>query len=459
MRRGASDAFWASAVQWARLGVGGVVFLIAARQLPLADIGAFGIASAPLRVLQVIHKGGIEDAATITPPDEVEMQAALQGLSLIAGLAATLVALTLAPLLAMIDAGTGVAAMALALAPVSLAHGAGAVADGILRRSGRFRALALRTLAGQLVAAALAVVALSVGAGIWSLVIFALAQSAIAAALAVAMAGWPGITASRQIRKAALAQVLPLVGRVLAGAAVQPALQIAIGASAGLVAAGVWQIATRILALLEALTLVPLRLVALPRLAAGGRAELPTLMTTAALAATWVMGGTALAAPTILMALLGPHDPAVTTALRLLCAGAVAGSAVAVLNQALIGSGHGRAALRVALISAATALAAGAIALSLSSSRPAESLALSQVVAGLVPLALLQRETAFGPDQLLRALRPWAGLAAIAPAVWFSAHLAAPLPAVVSLVAQVLAGTAALAIVLPLLAPNQRLWR
>jgi O-antigen/teichoic acid export membrane protein len=459
MRRGASDAFWASAVQWARLGVGGVVFLIAARHLPLADVGAFGIASAPLRVLQVIHKGGIEDAAVVTPPEDAEMRAALQRLSLVSGLAAALVAIALAPFIALATPGTAVAAMTMALAPVSLAHGTGAVADGILRRAGRFRALASRTLAGQLVAAAVAMAALSAGAGVWSLVIFALAQSAIAAALAVAMAGWPGINASRPSRRAALAQVLPLAGRVLAGAAVQPVLQIAIGAGAGLAAAGVWQIATRILALLEALTLVPLRLVALPRLAAGGQAELPALLSAAALAATWVMGGTALAAATMMDVLLGPHDPALTTVLRLLCAGAVTGSAVAVLNQALIASGRGRAALRVALISAAAALGAGTMALTLSPARPAEALALSQLLAGLVPLVLLLRETAFRPRHLLQALRPWAGLAAMLPAVWIAASLAAPLPAVVSLVAQALAGTAALALLLPRLAPTLRLRR
>ncbi len=117
--------------------------------------------------------------------------------------------------------------------------------------------------------------------------LFTLSQAVIAAAVALAMTGWPPGPAGPL--RPAVARTTPLAGRVIAGALVQPLLQIAIGATAGLAAAGVWQIATRVLALLEAVTLVPLRFVALPRLASD-KSDLESLLSAAALAATWGHG-------------------------------------------------------------------------------------------------------------------------------------------------------------------------
>lgn len=433
------EAFWASAVQWARVGVGGVVFLVAARSLPVEAIGAFGIAAAPLRLLQVIHKGGVEDAAVVTDPADTAGLAALQRVSVIAGLGAAGLALATAPLVGL--AGEGVTALALALGLVPMVHGAGAVADGQLRRAARFRALALRTLAGQAAAAGLAFWALWAGAGVWALVGFTLVQAVIATALAVGMAGW--VRGPAGDVRAAVARVWPLALRVLAGGLVQPVLQVAIGAVAGLAAAGVWQIAVRVVGLLEALTVVPLRFVALPRLARGGAGEVPGLIRAAGLAGVWVMGGTALAAPAMVEALLGPEGAPVVPVLQVLCAGAVAGGGVAVLNQALIGAGRGHAALRVAVIAAGAALVAGGVALAVWPGGVA--LALSQVAAGWLALALLLRGSGVG---LAAVLRPWGGIVAMAPAVWAAGWLAGGTGVWGVLAAQVVAGTAALAAVM-----------
>ena len=459
MRREASDAIWASAVQWARVGIGGAVFLIAARSLPLAEIGAFAMAAAPLRFLQVIHKGGIEDAAVVTAPEDRVSLAALQRLSLCAGLGSGLVALALAPALDRVAPGAGIGAVVAALAPASLAHGIGAVADGMLRRAGLFRALAMRTFAGQLVAAALALWALVAGLGLWALVLFTLAQAGIAAALSLAMAGWPGGPVQKGALRAAAARVTPLAARVLVGAVVQPLLQVAIGATAGLAAAGVWQVALRVVGLLEAVTVVPLRFVALPRLAAGSAADLRGLVTAASLAGVWVMGGTALAAPALMAALMGAPGAEVVPVLRILCAGAVAGGGIAVLYQALIGAGRGHEALRIALAAAVTAVAAGGAALAIAADdNAARLLALSQVAAGIVPLWLLLRADRAKAARLGVLLRPWAGLLVMLPAVWGAGFAAAGLPPAAIFAAQAVAGTAALAAVLPRLAPETG-WR
>jgi O-antigen/teichoic acid export membrane protein len=447
MKQGLSDTAWASAVQWSRVGIGGIVFLIAARTLPLADIGAFGAAAAPLRLLQVIHKGGIEDAAVTTPPDDAPALAALHRLSLVAAAAATFVTLALAPLLDRLTPGANVALLATALAATSLAHGVAAVPDGILRRTGRFRALALRTLLGQTVAAATGITALALGAGVWSLVIFTLAQATIAALVAIAMVGWP--TGPSSSLGPAIARAAPLAARVLAGALVQPLLQVAIGATAGLAAAGVWQIATRVLSLLEAVTLVPLRFVALPRLAAD-RADIHALLTAAALAATWIMGGTALAAPAMVHAVLGSDGTAVITPLRLLCLTAIAGAGTAMLNQSLIAADARAEVLRIAIYGATAALAFGLGALALAPpDRAATALASSQLVASTVPMALLLAATSF--SHLTPILRPWLAFLPMAVATATAGWFARDWPPTAIFTIQALAGTLAFAAALPLI--------
>lgn len=447
MKRGLSDTGWASAVQWARVGIGGIVFLIAARMLPLAEIGAFGAAAAPLRLLQVIHKGGIEDAAVITPPEDAPALAALHRVSILAGAAAALVTLALAPLLDSLTPGANVALLATALAATSLAHGFAAVPDGVLRRAGRFRALALRSLLGQTAAAALGLAALALGAGVWSLVLFTLAQAAIAAVVALAMAGWPPGPSGPLAP--AITRAAPLAARVLAGALVQPLLQIAIGATAGLAAAGVWQIATRVLSLLEAVTIVPLRFVALPRLATG-MANLDTLLTAAALAATWVMGGTALAAPALVLAVLGEDGTAVITPLRLLCLTAVAGAGTAMLNQSLVATDNRALVLNIAIAGAISALGLGLASLAVAPmGRAATVLAASQLAASTVPLALLLAATSI--RHLGTVLRPWLTLLPMAIATMAAAWLTRNWPPAAIFAVQALAGTAAFAATLLLI--------
>jgi O-antigen/teichoic acid export membrane protein len=171
------------------------------------------------------------------------------------------------------------------------------------------------------------------------------------------------------------------------------------------------------------------------------------------------MGGTALAAPALLAALLGPQGDPVVPVLRLLCAGAVAGCAIAVLNQSLIGTGRGPIAMRIAVIASISALVAGALALGLATTRAPEALALSQVLAGLLPLSLLLHATGAASDRLRLILRPWGGIAAMLPAVWAVQWIAPDLSPVASFAVQALLGTAALALALPLIAPGLRVAR
>jgi len=63
-----SPRFWSFALQWSRVGINAGLFLIAARFLTLAEIGAFATVFAPIRLTQGLHKAGIGESVIILGP-------------------------------------------------------------------------------------------------------------------------------------------------------------------------------------------------------------------------------------------------------------------------------------------------------------------------------------------------------------------------------------------------------
>ncbi len=356
-----SDGFWASVLQWSRLGMNALVFLVVARFLSLAEIGAFATAAAPLRFFQVIHKSGIEDSVVILPDRRVGLDA-LFWLSIGLGLTVIVISIAIGSGLSYLmpdDAGIG--PMLAVLSLTSLCHGIGAVPDGLLRRDGQFRTLALRTLSSQGIAALATIVALWAGAGAWALVIFTLINGALATAISVVIAGWQPSRRwpTKGTMSPALRSTVTLSGRVLIGAAVQPVLQIGVGAASGLAAAGIFQIALRVLALLDAVTLAPIRFVALPRfsrLTGDQAAQRTAILASLGLAgafSAYVYLGTFAAAPDMLAVLVGGTNAGPTVpVLQMLCLSGLGSAAAAVINQALIGGNLGAAAVRLSILQA-----------------------------------------------------------------------------------------------------------
>ncbi|WP_323764782.1 oligosaccharide flippase family protein [Marinovum sp.] len=342
---------WAIVLQWSRLGLSAAVFLVAARLLPLAEIGAFTTAFALPRLLQCLHKAGIcELRITSAAPDRPLFE-----LSLFAGLAAVLLCLAAVPLLPQESRPH-----LLALAALPVLNGLAAVSEGRLRRALRLRALALRTLAAQGLAAALALYGLTHGWGGWSLTGFALANAALNAALSLALAP------PRPRPRGALHPLIPgairLTLRPLLGTATFPAVQLLIGLALGLPAAGAFQIAVRLVDLLDALALAPLRYLALPRFKAlagstGFAAKLRQSL--------WQVAGlTALIYPLAwalaphLLPLIGAQKAEAALALLppLLFTGAMS-ALLMPLTQALIATGQSALPLRLAALTLALSLA------------------------------------------------------------------------------------------------------
>lgn len=415
---------WSVVLQWTRVGGGAVVLLGAARFLDLSEIGAFAAAHAPLRWLLGTHRAAIGDVAIVAKSgqhDQVFWLSAGLGLlmaaSLLAGAAAA-------------PAPVGVLLAALAALP--LAQGIAAPSEARLRAALRLRALALRSLGAQGLAVTAALLVLAQGGGAWSLVTFVLVNTCAASALAVVMApAWPRLRPDAAGIFVLSAPTIRLALRDLTGGATLPLLHVMVAASLGLTAAGALQIATRILSLVDALAVAPIRYVALPRFAAGTPTD-ETLAQTARIACLVYPGMLLVAGPALTVAVGADHAAAVTPLMP----------AMALLGLA--------SALSMPLVQALTA--ADAIGLTLKRSGILLFLSLALALPGLaVSVVWTTAALPLASGLVLAGFLPAAGRALRLPLSRLVAHFAGPLAAGLCLMAAAFAARAALGPVSPAL--------
>lgn len=380
-----SQTAWSTLLQWSRLGVNAALFLFVARFLTLAEIGAFATAFAPIRLLQVVHKSGLGDAYIVSN-NSIQARNAFFALSALLGLifSGTLV-------LAALMLPGPVGPLLAALSPIPLLNGLSAIPEATLRRELRLKALALRTLFAQVFAATLALLALKAGWGAACLVVFALTNCLANAVISIALARIrPTALPARAAIRAALPDTLRISTRDLAGNATLPLLQMAVGVMLGLPAAGAFQIAARMLGLLDALAISPIRYIALPRFSALvgapalSRAVQQSLHLTSQIAALVYLGALA-TGPDLLTLAVGPDHAAMTAPLLpAFCLLGLTGALAMPLNQSLTAIGLSRLTLYRALATLALTALLAAPALGQSAQATAAALPLA---AGLVLLA------------------------------------------------------------------------
>lgn len=306
---------WSAVLQYSRLGIGAVLFLIAARYLSLAQIGAFAAALAPVRLLAVIHRPGIADAAIAARMD-ISKQNQIFTLSFGLGLLIS-TGLYLAGRLSPDPIGR----MLQVLALLPLLYGLAAPSEAQLRGNLRIKALALRSLFAQVLAAGLALWLLHRGAGAWALVAFAVTNTALSTALALWLApAWPRSLPSWADLKRLSVPVSRIAGRELANGATLPLLQLLVTAVLGLAAGGAFQIAARLLALIDTLAVAPIRYIALPRFAqAASRTTLSNAVLRSlkftSLISCLIYPGAIISASELLVLTVGPAHAQVTSKL------------------------------------------------------------------------------------------------------------------------------------------------
>jgi O-antigen/teichoic acid export membrane protein len=340
-----SPRAWSFLLQWSRTGIGAAVFLIAARYLSLAEIGAFATAYAPFRMAQSVFKSGLSEAvcAVNHRPGRLE---ALLAMSVTSGLVLTGVALAAGFLLD--------APILLLLSCVPAFLGISAISEALLRHRLDLRTLALRTAFAQSLAAALCLWLVAEGVGARALAGFVIAQVAVSAVWSVIAARWwPTVRPALNVSIALVPLVTKLAARDLLSSGIIPLAQIAVGTALGMTAAGTFQIATRMMSLIDALSLSPLRFLALPDLRRSKNAPdaiLGHLRVSAALA-LWIWTGTVVAAPMLLEVFIGPLNAQQTAPVLVALAPAgVAAALVMPFAQGLIAATHVHIPLKRAFI-------------------------------------------------------------------------------------------------------------
>jgi O-antigen/teichoic acid export membrane protein len=350
-RTNISLGLWSIILQWSRFAIAAIVFICIANWLSLAEIGAFAMAAAPLRFLQVVHRTGITDAVIVAranPANGMQTDA----LFVISVCVACVLAIVLYLASGLVgyfsESALPVVPMMAWLTIVPLFNGLAAVPEGILRQSLRVRALALRTLAVQSVSAGLTFFAAFHGLGSWSLILFLIANAVLGAVTAIVIARWrPSCLPKPKYLLGPIRLVLVLSGQALVSNALQPLLQLSVGFWFGLADAGAFQIALRFLGLLDAIAVAPMRYLALPVLSGCTRTDgwfertVPRAVRLSALVSAPVYLGAACTAPLILAIFVGTnHAQSSAELFQFLCIMGLANATSMILLQASVAAGR-----------------------------------------------------------------------------------------------------------------------
>ena len=448
---------WSALLQWARVGLNAIVFLILSRWLTLEQIGAFAAAQAPVVYLQALQRAIVPDAV-VQQQDITDRQAdTLFWLSMASGLACALGLVALAEALPMLTGSTAARSLLLVLSPTPLFLALAAVSDGLMRKRLEMKRLTVRTVIATSLAAVPTLYLGYAGYGPWALTAFMGVSSVLTSLLTFAMAGWrPGLRFDPAYARQMAPMLLSLLGRYGLTSLTLPLFQFAVITNLGLVAGGIFQLGQRLLGLVDSLVTTPVRFVALPMFArlsvddARFAAGFTKGVGYAAVLTAPIYLGLAAVAPMLLPLMVGAENgpPAVTT-FQLLCLYGPPGVVVGLISQAFVSRGRASVAFNRAVLmfvlSSVACIGASFV------SVEAVALAYSAVAGffGLMPsLALVQRYCGVSAGALLRAAgAPFAAALVMAAVVlpatlWSAVHVGKGAETILALAVCIGAGVA-----------------
>ncbi len=447
----AGGIVWSSLDRWGRQFLGFAIFAVLARLLDRQAFGLVALAGVYVGLVQVFVTQGLGTSLVqrkdLKPShlDAVFWGSALAAVVL--GAATVLLRMPIArlldddavaPVLAWLAAGLPLAALSV-------------VPAAILTREMRFKSLAMRSLAGTLVAGAVGIAAASLGFGVWSLVAQQITLAAVSAVCLWWSVEWrPGLRADR----AAVRDLSGFCAAVMLNDVLwfvsQRVDQGVIGAGLGVEVLGVYAIAVRAVTLASEVMLEPAQAVAMPAFSniqddparlGSAFARSTTLVSAVAVPAFL---GLALVAPQFVPAVFGSKwDPAVAP-LQVLCVGGALRSLQTFVHPVFMATGRVRLyTWMFALYAVLTAIGAwiaaphGVVAV-------AWAVTIAAGVVGAANAAALSRVTVIRWRELNR---PFAGIAAscalMAGAVLgVGEALAGRAPDLVTAVAQIVVGAA-----------------
>ena len=256
---------WSGLLQWSRYGINALVFVLLTRWLTLAEIGLVAAAQAIFVFVQTLQSAVIPDLMVQGREDPDHHRSTLLLASVGAGAMVSLTVIGAVVVVPGIGLDTTVGRYLVALSPLPVIGGVGNVYEGLLRRRLEMRSLAVRTLCATMIAGATAILLAASGFGGWSMVWLSLVSGVSSAVLAAIASRWaPALCWDRAYLRTIRPQALALLMGHLLSAAIIPLLSIIVSVRPGATAAGMMQVAFRVLSLIDAVVVGPLRYLTVP---------------------------------------------------------------------------------------------------------------------------------------------------------------------------------------------------
>lgn len=350
----AAVGLWSGMLQWSRYGINALVFILLTRWLTLAEIGLVAAAQATFVFVQAMQSVVIPDLMVQGREDPDHHRSTLLLASVGIGVLISLIVLAAVLFVPGIGFDTTLGRYLIALSPLPIIGAVGNVYEGLLRRRLEMRSLAVRTLCATAIAGATAIVLAASGFGGWAMVWLSLVSGMSSTVLAVIASRWlPTLCWDRDYLRSIRPQALALVmGHVLT-AAIIPLLSIIVSVRLGATAAGTMQVAFRVLSLIDAVVVGPLRYLTVPlfaRAAHQGRDVGSTALAAASIGALLLFpayAGVIVTAPTLMPMMFGATTgPAVVTSVQWLLPFGILSVATWTINNALVATGQAMAVAR-----------------------------------------------------------------------------------------------------------------
>lgn len=344
-------ALWSALLNWSRLGLNAIVFLLLARWLSLEEIGAFAAAQAPLMFFQSILRSVVPDAVVQSDSPTENHLSTLFWYSLLTGFGFSIICFVLSLFATEWFGDPRVSLFMLILSPLPLFIAFSAVSEGLLRKRLEMRSLTVRTVLSSVLAGIPAIAVGLTGGGGWALTVFSLVSIIAASILTFQFIEWrPRWNFDRRYALAVSPILGALTGRHALSALVFPVLQWSVSLNLSISEGAAFQIAQKFLTLADSLLVAPVRFFILPVLslmksdAGQFKSAFLKAASIGSLIASPVYLGLAAVALPLLIILIGPDKASLCSrTFSAFCFYGPPGMLAGLIGQALVSKGHARA--------------------------------------------------------------------------------------------------------------------
>lgn len=456
------NAFWSSVGNGASSLVSFVVFAIVARLVDAEAIGIVAFAMAFIVLGRVFVEAGAPELILRHKDFDQRYASVAFWLSLvISALAVLFFAFVLAPIIDRVFApGSGIVLAVLSLS--FFVDGTRVVHEAKFRRDFRYRALAIRNMAGAIVSGVVGVWLAYAGFGVWALVAQRLIASAVTTIVTWFTSNWrPSLLWSRDDASHQIVHGMGLLGASTLKIMIQRIPELALGLAQGPVSVAIYGVGIRTYEALYQLTAFPLLSAAMSSFARlpDREALAKAYINTTGFFSTFsfpLFFGTAVIAQQFIPLVFGPNWEVSSVVLMALAVSAPPSILGVLLHPVLNSLGRTGLIFRLNLGSAIAMLVACAISAAYGPIVIAIVLA-ARVYLGLICiLYVLKRDVGVAPREILMANAPpfIGSLAMLVAAVAMRHVLPADLPDLIVLAIQVLLGALTYAAVMILVFPR-----